>query len=195
MSARDETADTPPHQPPHAETLALPSAANNRAAFSLAARPPRPRALTRREMNAPSGFSETLAYYSPPAVTLAALTFAVIGLLGGLRLTAIRRRAYPLRYFKLMQRPEGADFPAHAEAAGRNLINLFEVPVMFYALVPLLVLSGEKDVLALGFLWGFVGFRVLHTAVHVTVNHLVVRFSLHLLANLALLGAWACFAL
>jgi hypothetical protein len=136
-----------------------------------------------------------LGYYAPPVVALAALTFAVLGVLGVRRLSAIRRRAYPLSYFKLMQRPEGAELPEPAEAAARNLINLFEVPILFYALVPLLVLSGKADALALGSLWAFVGFRVLHTAVHVTINRLRLRFTLHLLANLALLTAWVWFAL
>jgi hypothetical protein len=135
-----------------------------------------------------------LAYYAPPVVALAALTFVVLGVLGARRLSAIRKRAYPLRYFKLMQRPEGAEYPELAEAASRNLINLFELPVLFYALVPLLVLSGKEDAIARGLLWAFVGFRVLHTAVHVTINRLPLRFSLHLLANLALLAAWMRFA-
>lgn len=136
-----------------------------------------------------------LAYYAPPVVAMATLTFAVLGVLGARRFTAIRRRAYPLRYFKLMQRPEGAEFPERAEAAARNLINLFEIPVLFYALVPLLALSGKRDALTLGLLWAFVAFRALHSAVHVTVNRLSVRFSLHLLANLVLVGAWVRFAL
>jgi len=138
--------------------------------------------------------AEALAYYAPPAVALAALTFVVITLLGVLRLTAIKRREYPLRYFKLLQRPEGAaEFPAHAEAAARNLINLFEVPSLFYALVPLLILSGTLDALALGLLWVYVALRVAHSAVHLTVNHLTLRFGAHLLSNLVLLGAWVCF--
>jgi len=139
--------------------------------------------------------AQGLSYYAPPALALCALTFVVLGVLGARRLTGIRSRAYPLRYFKLMQRPEGVEFPERAEAASRNLINLFEVPVLFYALVPLLVLSGQRDALALGLLWAFVALRALHSLVHVTVNRLPLRFSLHLLANLTLLAAWVCFGL
>lgn len=136
----------------------------------------------------------TLSYYAPPALAMALLTFAVIFVLGWRRLTSIRRGAYQLRYFKLMQRSEGTELPAAAEAASRNLINLFEVPVLFYALVPLAVLSGVEDGTLRGFFWAFVAFRVLHSAIHLTVNHLVIRFSAHLFANLALIGAWVCFA-
>jgi hypothetical protein len=139
--------------------------------------------------------ASTLVYYAPPAVALAFLTFAVIGVLGWRRLTGIKRGDYQLRYFKLMQRSEGTELPAAAEAASRNLINLFEVPVLFYALVPLAVLSGVEDATLRGFLWAFVVFRILHSAIHLTVNKLVIRFSVHLFANLALLGAWVCFAL
>jgi hypothetical protein len=137
----------------------------------------------------------TLVYYAPPTLAMVFLTFAVVGVLGWRRLTGIRRGDYQLRYFKLMQRPEGTELPARAEAASRNMINLFEVPVLFYALVPLAVLSGVEDGTLLGFLWAFVAFRILHSAIHLTVNHLVIRFSAHLFANLALIGAWVCFAL
>lgn len=137
----------------------------------------------------------TLMYYAPPAIGMAFLTFAVLFVLGWRRLSGIRRGDYQMRYFKLMQRSEGTELPAAAEAASRNVINLFEVPVLFYALVPLAVLSGVEDATLRGFLWAFVLFRALHSLVHLTVNHLVIRFAVHLFANLAILGAWVCFAL
>jgi hypothetical protein len=134
--------------------------------------------------------SSLLGFYAPPVFAMVALTFGVLGVLGARRLYAIYRRQYPLRYFKLMQRPQGAEFPEGAEAAARNLINLFEVPVLFYALIPLLVLSGARDGFVLVWLWVFVGFRALHSAVHVTVNSIPLRFSAYLLSTGALGLAW-----
>jgi hypothetical protein len=136
-----------------------------------------------------------LVYYAPPVLAMALLTFSVAGALGALRLLGIRSGRYPMRYFKLMQRPENASFPPRAEAAGRNLINLFEVPVLFYALVPLLIASGEQDAVALGCLWAFVAFRTLHSAIHLTSNHLVARFGAFAVSCCALAGAWLTLAL
>jgi hypothetical protein len=67
-----------------------------------------------------------------------------------------------------------------------NLKNLFEMPVLFYALVLYLMTTGSGDGLDLSAAWVFVGFRVLHSAVHCTVNIVLVRFGLYLLSSLAL---------
>src|SRR5688572_29194159 len=77
-----------------------------------------------------------------PVLALVLLSFVVLAVLGALRLRGLRKRDYPLAYFRLLQKPAGAQLPATAEAAARNFINLFELPVLFYALVPLLALTG-----------------------------------------------------
>ncbi|HEY8942757.1 MAG TPA: MAPEG family protein [Polyangiaceae bacterium] len=144
---------------------------------------------------APTQAQGLLVYYASPALAMVLLTFSVAGALGALRLLGIRSGRYPMRYFKLMQRPNDANFPPRAEAASRNLINLFEVPVLFYALVPLLIASGERDAVALGCLWAFVALRALHSAIHLTINDLVARFGAFALSCCALAGAWLTLAL
>lgn len=137
----------------------------------------------------------TLAlYYAPPVLAMAALTFVVLGVLGTRRLVGIVRREYPLRYFKLLQRPEGASFPERAEATARNFINLSELPILFYALVPLLVFANYESPLMLGLLWTFVVFRCLHSAIHLTFNAVPWRFAAFLISCLTLFTAWALFA-
>jgi len=66
-----------------------------------------------------------------------------------------------------------------------NLKNLFEIPVLFYALVLYLFVTRQVDVAYVTAAWVFVGFRVLHSAVHCTVNIVLVRFYLYLVATLA----------
>jgi len=41
------------------------------------------------------------------------------------------------------------------------------------------------DALYVGAAWVFVGFRVLHSAVHCTINAVMVRFYLYLISTLA----------
>ena len=67
-----------------------------------------------------------------------------------------------------------------------NLKNLFEMPVLFYALVLYLGLTGSADSGHVTAAWLFVLFRVLHSAVHCTVNVVMVRFALYALSCLCL---------
>lgn len=67
-----------------------------------------------------------------------------------------------------------------------NLRNLFELPVIFYALILYLDAADEVDSIHLAAAWVFVVFRVLHSAVHCTVNVVLVRFLLYCVSALAL---------
>ena len=67
-----------------------------------------------------------------------------------------------------------------------NLKNLFEAPVIFYAMCLYLFLSGQVDETYVTAAWIFVGFRVLHSIEHCTRNKVVLRFSLYMFSTLAL---------
>ena len=67
-----------------------------------------------------------------------------------------------------------------------NLKNLFEMPVLFYALTLYLFVTSQVDGAYVTAAWIFVAFRVLHSAVHSTVNIVIVRFYLYLISSLAL---------
>ena len=66
-----------------------------------------------------------------------------------------------------------------------NLKNLFEIPVLFYALVLYLFVTNQVDAVYVTAAWVFVVFRVLHSAVHCTFNLIMLRFYLYLIATLA----------
>jgi hypothetical protein len=67
-----------------------------------------------------------------------------------------------------------------------NLKNLFELPTLFYGLVLYLYVTSKVDDIYLMAAWGFAAFRVLHSAVHCTVNIVIVRFWLYCISALAL---------
>jgi hypothetical protein len=75
--------------------------------------------------------------------------------------------------------------PADVSNPSDNLKNLFEIPVLFYALALYLFATGQVDGVHLACGWIFVGFRALHSAVHCTVNVVMVRFYLYLVSTLA----------
>lgn len=66
-----------------------------------------------------------------------------------------------------------------------NLKNLFEIPVLFYALALYLFVTGQVDGAHVIAAWVFVLFRALHSAVHCTFNAVMLRFYLYLVATLA----------
>ena len=66
-----------------------------------------------------------------------------------------------------------------------NLKNLFEIPVLFYALVLYLFVMNQVDVVYVNAAWVFVVFRALHSAVQCTFNLIILRFYLYLIATLA----------
>jgi hypothetical protein len=66
-----------------------------------------------------------------------------------------------------------------------NLKNLFEIPVLFYALVLYLFVTKQVDIVYLNAAWVFFVFRALHSAVHCTFNLIMLRFYLYLFSTLA----------
>src|ERR671920_1210883 len=75
--------------------------------------------------------------------------------------------------------------PAAVSNPSDNLRNLFEIPVLFYALALYLFVTGQVDVTYVSAAWIFVAFRALHSAVHCTFNHVMLRFYLYLFSTLA----------
>jgi hypothetical protein len=67
-----------------------------------------------------------------------------------------------------------------------NLRNLFELPVLFYALTLYLFVTGQADAGYVYAGWIFAAFRALHSAVHCTINIVMLRFWLYAISSAAL---------
>jgi hypothetical protein len=76
--------------------------------------------------------------------------------------------------------------PAAVSNPSDNLKNLFELPVLFYALALYLFATGQVDAAYVYAGWIFAGFRVLHSAVHCTFNIVMLRFWLYAISSAAL---------
>lgn len=75
--------------------------------------------------------------------------------------------------------------PPNVSNPSDNFKNLFEIPVIFYALVLYLFITQQVDVVYVNAAWVFVIFRALHSIVHCTFNFIMLRFYLYLFATLA----------
>lgn len=76
--------------------------------------------------------------------------------------------------------PDEVNYPAH------NLKNLFELPVLFYAVCLYLFITAQVDSLYLACAWVFLGFRAIHSIIQCTVNIVILRFIAYLVASLSL---------
>ena len=83
----------------------------------------------------------------------------------------------------------GRDEPLEVARITRNLANQFELPLIFYALVVLLVALGQVTRLDLIAAWVFVAGRIAHTLVQTLTDNVPLRgqvFTINFLAVLAL---------
>ena len=78
--------------------------------------------------------------------------------------------------------------------AADNFRNLFEVPVLFYALVAMVVATGNPAGWMVSGAWVFVALRVVHSLIHCTYNKVFHRLAAFLLGFAVLVSMWVGFA-
>jgi hypothetical protein len=127
------------------------------------------------------------------AAALAGLTLYMYAQLTVLAVIAGAKGRMPTEYVKTKQ---GDPPPDWVVRSGRNFINLLELPLLFYVLAGFhLALPGTADTLQTGLGWGFVATRFAHTLVHVTINHVGLRFLFHRAGAVILIVMWIRFVL
>lgn len=92
----------------------------------------------------------------------------------------------------------GRDEPLRVARITRNLSNQFELPVLFYALVVLLIALGRVTWIDVAAAWVFVAGRVVHTSVQTLTDNVKLRgqvFMINFLAVMALAAHVAWIAL
>ncbi len=79
-------------------------------------------------------------------------------------------------------------------AAADNFRNLFELPVLFFAICPALYVTGHVTAFQLGLAWAFVSGRCVHSFIHITYNRVRHRFRAFVLSMSCVFSMWAVFA-
>ncbi len=126
--------------------------------------------------------------------------FAMVALIFGVWFTL-----YVQRFAHMKRTPPTAEDFANGEAAGRyfrpvelsanNLANLFEMPALFFALVPLLVIAAHASVAQVVLAWLFVVLRAAHSFIHIGPNKVPARFGAYLASCAVLLAMWIGFGI
>lgn len=120
-----------------------------------------------------------------PVLAMMVLTAIVWVYLYARRIPAMKKAGKPVQAYTIPERV--SEFlPEEVNFAANNFKNLFELPVLFYALCLFLYVTGQVDAVSVTAAWIFVGFRVLHSVIHCTFNIVMLRFYLYLGGALAL---------
>ena len=89
--------------------------------------------------------------------------------------------------------------PPETQWKAHNYNHLMEQPTVFYAVAIALAVAGQGGGFNANLAWAYVILRIAHSLVHATVNRVMVRFILFVLASLPLialcLSAFSAFVL
>jgi hypothetical protein len=125
-----------------------------------------------------------------PVFALVALTFAMLFLTARSRLVAVKSGAVKIKDIALGQKA----WPAHSLQLANNFQSQFELPMLFYVLAVLVLVTRQLDVVQLALAWTFVILRVAHTYIHTTSNFVPTRFRVFAAGFLVLIASWVYFA-
>ncbi|MGY2051645.1 MAPEG family protein [Methylobacterium sp. JK268] len=125
-----------------------------------------------------------------PVFAQVLLTFGLLLWTGRARFAAVRKGAVAVERIAMGER----NWPAPAQQVANAFANQFELPVLFYALTALALLTRKADLAFVVMAWIFVLTRFAHAAVYATTNPLLLRFRLFLAGALVLMAMWIVFA-
>jgi hypothetical protein len=125
-----------------------------------------------------------------PVFVQVALTFVLIIWTARARLGALRAGDLKVRDIALGQNA----WPARVTQISNCFQNQLELPILFYVLAILVLVTRQADVWFVLLGWAFVALRLLHALVHTTSNHVPTRFNLFAASAIVLMVMWAYFA-
>lgn len=120
-----------------------------------------------------------------PMLVIVALTFVAF-----IRMAAARGGAAKAVDPNFYRAHQGGQEPEAVAAAVRHYGNLFELPTLFYAACLAAFVVGAVGQWTLIFAWGYVVFRLVQSAVHLTYNNPAHRGIAFVLGALFTLALW-----
>ena len=126
-----------------------------------------------------------------PAFALVALTLVIVMRLARLRFAAVKAGRVDPRFYKVFR---GDGEPEEVAATARNLLNLYEMPTLFYAGTAIAYAAGQSGALLVTLAWSYVALRFLHSAIHLGLNKVLWRFRVFAASWLVLLAFWVALA-
>ena len=128
----------------------------------------------------------SVQYVLLPLFVEVLLTFAVMFGMMYFRTSTLRRGETRLADISLRE----PNWPRRATQFGYAFANQFELPVLFYVLTILVIITRHADLLFVLLAWIFVLMRVLQAVVHVTNNNVRMRGAYYGVGALILFIMW-----
>jgi hypothetical protein len=119
------------------------------------------------------------------------LTFFLIIWMARSRTSLVRRREIKWQDIALRQTP----WPDGVQQIGNCFQNQFEIPVLFYVLVVLEIVTKKEGLLFVVMEWLFVAARLAHAYVFTTSNYVPLRGQFFIVGTIILILMWGLFAL
>jgi hypothetical protein len=88
---------------------------------------------------------------------------------------------------------DSSRWPDDIRKLSNNFDNQFQIPVLFYAILPLLIILVKVDWVQVALAWAFVASRILHSQIHTGRNEVIRRFQVFLLGFILVVIMWAWF--
>lgn len=113
-------------------------------------------------------------------------------------IVTLRARIAAVRQGKASFRKIAIDNSAYPDSAlkpANNLNNQFQIPVVWYACIALLLVTQKADMVAVVLSWLFLVSRVLHSVEHITRNDLRRRMPFFFVGFSFIVMMWVWFAL
>jgi hypothetical protein len=126
-----------------------------------------------------------------PVFVQVALTFLLLMWMGRSRIASLRAGDVKIRDIALGER----NWPTRIQQIANSYHNQFELPVLFYAIVALALITRKADLLFVVLSWVFVASRLVHAVIHTTSNRVSQRFGVFLVGMILLMAMWIMFAL
>lgn len=126
-----------------------------------------------------------------PVFAQVALTFILMFWTGKVRVGAVNRRDVRIKDIALGQKA----WPDDAMKVSNSFNSQFEMPILFYLVVILLLIKGQITGLLVALAWFFVATRLAHVAIYTSNNDLRYRLGFFTIGALAVLGMWVIFAI
>ncbi|HEY7998557.1 MAG TPA: MAPEG family protein, partial [Pseudolabrys sp.] len=117
------------------------------------------------------------------------LTFGVMFGMMYYRTSSLQRGETRLKDIALRE----PNWPVRATQFAYAFSNQFELPVLFYVLTILSIITHHADMVFVVLAWIFVIFRVLQALVHVTNNNVRMRGAFYGIGALVLVAMWVIF--
>jgi hypothetical protein len=86
-------------------------------------------------------------------------------------------------------------WPDDVRKIGNNFDNQFQVPMLWYGVCALLIVTQKADWIGVALSWAFLIARVWHSAIHIGTNYVPLRMRVFLGSFTAVFLMWAWFGL